>query len=146
MNTVKSTHVGAYGFIIRDRKVALIKKARGGYKGLLDIPGGGIEHLESPVDALKRELLEEAGVHVTNYQLLTATSRTFTWQMEDDLIEDLHHIGILYQVEVLEDSLKEEADGIDSNGCSYYEISKLHKKDITPFAYEGLTYLGYKIH
>ena len=145
MKTIKSTHVGAYGFIIKNDSVALIKKARGGYKGLLDIPGGGIEHDETPVEALKRELMEEAGVTVTDYKLLSATSRTFTWKVEDDLEEDLHHIGILYKVEVLEDNVKEEADGIDSNGCDYYDINKLHKKDLTPFAIEGLELLGYSL-
>ena len=145
MKVVKSTHVGSYGFIIQDEKVALIKKARGGYKGLLDIPGGGIEHDETPVEALKRELMEEAGVTVQKYKIITATSRTFQWQMEKDVIEDLHHIGILYQVEVLEDTVKEESDGIDSNGCNYYEIEKLHKKNLTPFAIEGLELLGYSI-
>jgi len=145
MKIVESTHVGAYGFIIQDQKIALIKKARGGYKGLLDIPGGGIEHDETPVDALKRELMEEAGVTVQKYKLITATSRTFQWQMEEDTVEDLHHIGILYQVEVLEDTVKEESDGIDSNGCNYYEIEKLHKKNLTPFAIEGLELLGYSI-
>ena len=99
----KSTHVGAYGFIIKNDCVALIKKARGGYIGLLDIPGGGIEHIETPVAALKRELMEEAGVTVKTYQLLTATSRTFTWNVNDSLDEDLHHIGILYKVEVEEE-------------------------------------------
>jgi len=145
MNIIKSTHVGAYGFIIKDGKIALIKKARGGYKGLLDIPGGGIEHTESPEDALKRELMEEAGVTVKNYQLLKATSRTFKWNVDEKLIEDLHHIGILYKVEVLEDTLKSDADGLDSDGCNYYEISELKKSEITPFALEGLELLGYKI-
>ncbi|MBP5678393.1 MAG: NUDIX hydrolase [Bacilli bacterium] len=145
MEVVQSTHVGAYGFIIQDGRIALIKKARGGYKGLLDIPGGGIEHNETPEDALKRELMEEAGVTVSSYQLLTATSRTFSWQVEDNLTEDLHHIGILYRVEVLEDSLKEEPDGLDSNGCFYYDISSLHASDITPFTKEGLEILGYTI-
>ena len=143
MKEVKSTHVGAYGFIIKNDSVALIKKARGGYKGLLDIPGGGIEHDETPVEGLKRELMEEAGVTVLNYELISATSRTFKWQMEDDLIEDLHHIGILYKVETLEENVKEEADGIDSNGCNFYKISELNKKDLTPFALEGLELLGY---
>ena len=54
METIVKTHVGAYGIIIKDDKIALVKKARGGYKGKLDLPGGGIEHFESPVDALKR--------------------------------------------------------------------------------------------
>lgn len=146
MKEVKSIHVGAYGFIIKDDEVALIKKARGGYTGLLDIPGGGIEHLETPVEALKRELMEEAGVTVTNYELLTATSRTFKWQMEEDVIEDLHHIGILYKVEIEEDKVKEEADGIDSNGCNFYKIKDLSKKDLTPFTIEGLELLGYSLN
>lgn len=145
MKEVKSTHVGAYGFIIKDDMVALIKKARGGYKGKLDIPGGGIEHDETPEEALKRELMEEAGVTVSNYELITATSKTFKWQMFEDTIEDLHHIGILYKVDVLEDVVKEEADGIDSNGCNFYKISELDKEQLTPFTIDGLTKLGYKL-
>ena len=145
MKEDRSTHVGAYGFIIKNDSIALIKKARGGYTGLLDIPGGGIEHNETPVEALKRELMEEAGVTVTNYELLTVTSRTIKWQVREDLIEDLHHIGILYKVEVEEDNVKAEADGIDSNGCDFYKIKDLSKKDLTPFTIDGLEILGYKV-
>ena len=145
MREVRSTHVGAYGFIIKDDSVALIKKARGGYKGKLDIPGGGIEHNETPGEALKRELMEEAGVTVLNYELIDAVSRTFKWQMEEDLIEDLHHIGILYKVEVLEENVKSEADGIDSNGCNFYKINELDLNNLTPFTLDGLRKLGYKL-
>lgn len=145
MKEVKSTHTGSYGFIIKDDKIALIKKARGGYTGLLDLPGGGIEHNETPIEALHRELQEEAGVTVIHEELITATSRTFKWQMTEKTIENLHHIGILYKVEIKEDKLKEEPDGIDSNGCNYYDIKDLHKKDLTPFTIEGLELLGYKI-
>ncbi len=145
MKEVKSTHVGAYGFIIRNDEIALIKKARGGYTGLLDIPGGGIEHLETPVEALKRELMEEAGVTVKNYELITATSRNIKWQMTKTIIEDLHHIGILYKVEVIENSVKQEADGLDSNGCNFYKIKELSKKELTPFTIEGLELLGYSL-
>ena len=145
MKEVRSTHVGAYGFIIRNDEIALIKKARGGYTGLLDIPGGGIEHLETPVEALKRELMEEAGVTVKNYELITATSRSIKWQMTKTIIEDLHHIGILYKVEVVEDTVKQEADGLDSNGCNFYKIKDLSKKELTPFTIEGLELLGYSL-
>ena len=145
MKEVKSTHVGAYGFIIKNDEIALIKKARGGYTGLLDLPGGGIEHDGTPIEALHRELMEEAGVTVIKEELITATSRTFKWQMKEDLIEDLHHIGILYKVEIKEDKLKEEADGLDSNGCNYYEISELKKENLTPFTIEGLELLGYTV-
>lgn len=145
MKEVKSTHVGAYGFIIKDDCIALIKKARGGYKGMLDIPGGGIEHDETPSDALKRELMEEAGVTVNNFELIDVTSRTFKWQMYEDTIEDLHHIGVLYKVDVFEDEVKSEADGIDSAGCNFYKINELDKEQLTPFAIDGLIKLGYKL-
>lgn len=145
MKEVKSVHVGAYGFIINNDEIALIKKARGGYTGLLDLPGGGIEHEETPVEALHRELMEEAGVTVIKEEIIGATSRTFKWQVNDDLTEALHHIGLLYKVEVKEKKLKEEADGIDSNGCNYYKISELKKEEITPFTIEGLELLGYKV-
>jgi len=36
-------HVGAYGILIKDGKILLIKKSRGAYKGMYDLPGGGIE-------------------------------------------------------------------------------------------------------
>ena len=145
MKEVKSTHVGAYGFIIKDDCIALIKKSRGGYKGMLDIPGGGIEHDETPSDALKRELMEEAGVTVNNFELIDVTSRTFKWQMFEDTIEDLHHIGVLYKVDVKEDEVKSEADGIDSAGCKFYKISELDKEQLTTFTIDGLIKLGYKL-
>ena len=145
MKEIKSIHVGAYGLIIKDEKIALIKKARGGYTGLLDLPGGGIEHDETPAIALKRELMEEAGVTVIKEELIGATSRTFKWQVKDNLTENLHHIGILYKVEIKEDKVKEEADGLDSNGCNFYKIKDLSKKEITPFTLEGLELLGYSL-
>ena len=145
MKEVSSTHVGSYGIIIRDEKIVLIKKARGGYKGKLDLPGGGIEHDETPVEALKRELMEEAGVTVTSYELLDATSKTFKWQMEEDIIEDLHHIGILYTVKVKESKLKEEADGLDSEGADWYSIDEITRENLSSFTIYALEKLGYKI-
>ena len=145
MEVIKKTRVGSYGLIIKDGKIALIRKARGGYKGLLDLPGGGIEHDETPVEALKRELMEEAGVTVTSYELLDATSKTFKWQMEDDIIEDLHHIGILYTVKVKESKLKEEADGLDSEGADWYSIDELTRENLSSFTIYALEKLGYKI-
>lgn len=144
MKYIKKVRVGSYGLIIKDKKIALIKKARGGYKGLLDLPGGGIEHGESPNDALIREIKEEAGVDVSNYELLTVVSNRIKWH-DDTFSEDLHQIGILYKVEVKDYKLKEDGDGLDSNGCSFYDIDKLSKDEITPFTLKVLEFMGYKI-
>ncbi len=32
--------LGAYGIVIENNKILLIKKAKGPYEGLLDLPGG----------------------------------------------------------------------------------------------------------
>ena len=142
MEVIKKTRVGSYGLIIKDGKIALIKKARGGYKGLLDLPGGGIEYGETPEETLVRELMEEAGVKVVDYKLLTVTSTRIKWH-DENFNEDLHQIGILYKVELKDYKLKEDGDGLDSDGCSYYDINKLSKDEITPFTRDGLEFLGY---
>lgn len=141
---VVDTHVGSYGVIIRDRKIALIKKARGGYKGLYDLPGGGIEHDETPLEALTRELMEEIGVSIVKAELLDAVSKTFQWDVNDELIQDLHHIGILYTVEIEGNELKTDADGIDSLGGEWKDIDKVKEEDVSPFTWMALKKLGYK--
>jgi len=141
----RKTHVGTYAIIIKNEKIALVKKARGGYKGLLDLPGGGIEHEELPVDTLKREVYEEVGATILSYNLFDVTSTNIKWKMETDKIEDLHHIGILYKANIKEKHLKKEADGLDSNGAAWYLIKELKKEDLTPFAIYSLKKLGYKI-
>lgn len=141
---VVDTHVGSYGVIIRDRKIALIKKARGGYKGLYDLPGGGIEHDETPLEALTRELMEEIGVSIVKAELLDAVSKTFKWDVNDELIQDLHHIGILYTVEIEGNELKTDADGIDSLGGEWKDIDKVKEEDVSPFTWMALKKLGYK--
>ena len=141
---VVDTHVGSYGVIIHDGKIALIKKARGGYKGLYDLPGGGIEHDETPLEALTRELMEEIGVSIVKAELLDAVSKTFQWDVNDELIQDLHHIGILYTVEIEGNELKTDADGLDSLGGEWIDIDKVKEEDVSPFTWMALKKLGYK--
>ena len=145
MDTIVKTHVGAYGVIVKDDKITLVKKARGGYKGKLDLPGGGIEHTELPEEALKREIMEEAGINITNYKLLDVVATNIKWEMEPNLWEDLHHIGILYTVDTNELFLKNEADGLDSNEANWYNITELNKKELSPFTILALEKLGYNI-
>lgn len=145
MDTIVKTHVGAYGVIIKDNKIILVKKARGGYKGKLDLPGGGIEHTELPEEALKREIMEEVGINIANYKLLDVVATNIKWEMEPNLWEDLHHIGILYTVDTNELFLKNEADGLDSNGANWYNITELNKKELSPFTILALEKLGYNI-
>ena len=144
MKEVKNTHIGSYAIIIRDNKIAVIKKATGGYTGKYDLPGGGIEHTETPKEALYRECMEEIEGTVIKEKLLDVTSTNIKWKMKSDLIEDLHHIGILYIVEIKEKNIKDTPDGIDSNGGLWLEISKITKDNSSPFLWYSLEKIGYK--
>ena len=137
----KHTHIGAYGIVSNNHCIALIKKGRGGYTGLLDLPGGGIEHNENPDETLKREIKEEIGAEVTNYELLDVRANNITWKVRDNFYEDLHHIGIIYKVDILNNQIKEEPDGIDSLGANWYDIDKINLDTLTPFAKYAVTYL-----
>ncbi len=141
---VKNEHIGSYGIIIENEEIILVKKANGGYKGKLDLPGGGIEHNETPSKALKREIMEEAGLMVTNYSLFDVISNNIKWQIKKDLTEDLHHIGVIYKVNA-KGTIKNGSDGRDSLGAEKYQINKLKKDDLTPFACLALEKLGYKL-
>lgn len=143
MEIIVKTRVGAYGILIKDEKIALVKKAGGGYIGKLDLPGGGIEHTELPEETLKREIGEEAGIEITDFKLLDVTATNIKWEMAPELWEDLHHVGILYIVESNESVLKEEADGLDSEGAAWYNINDLKRDDLTPFAFYALEKMGY---
>lgn len=46
----KTRHLGVYGLIIENKKIALVLKSRGAYTGKLDLPGGSIEHGETPIE------------------------------------------------------------------------------------------------
>ena len=56
---------GVYGICIKDDQVLVIKKGRGPYKGLYDLPGGRIEFGEKAEEALRREFEEEVSVAVS---------------------------------------------------------------------------------
>lgn len=137
----KHTHIGSYGIITNNKQIILIKKARGGYTGLLDLPGGGIEHTENPEETLKREIMEEVGITINNHKLLTILSNNITWNIRDNYYEDLHHIGIIYLIKAIDENIKTEPDGIDSNGANWYQINDIKINELTPFAKYAVEYL-----
>ena len=139
---------GAYGIIIKDDKILLIKKYGGPYDGKLDLPGGTIEFHEKPENTLKRELLEEVGIEVKNFKLFDADSVDFEWEFNNLLI-DGHHVGIFYEVLEFENnihsSLNIDEVNDDSLGAEFYSIKELNKTDLSLIALLELEKLGYKL-
>lgn len=142
-------HLGAYGLIIKDNMVLLIKKFGGPYNGKLDLPGGTIEFGERPEDALKRELMEEVGIEVVDYQLFDANSVFFDWQVKENVLVKVHHIGIFFKVLSYTNEIKKEVEinevNDDSLGADFFDISKLSKDELSAIAILELEKLGYKL-
>ena len=61
--TFRLQRVAAYALAVADGRILLVRNsARGPYPGGWSLPGGGIDHGESPRDALVREVAEETGL------------------------------------------------------------------------------------
>ena len=142
-------HLGAYALILKDNQILLIKKITGPYDGKLDLPGGTIEFSETPEETLKRELLEETGIYVIDYELFDANSVTVVWKPQENLEVKTHHIGIFYKILNYKNEIKKEIqiDEIndDSLGAEFYDIDKLTKDNLSAIAILELEKLGYHL-
>lgn len=142
-------HLGVYGILIKNDKILLIKKGNGPYKGLLDLPGGTIEFDESPKEVLERELVEEVGIKLTEYDLIDSDSVSFTWKYNNDLFK-VHHIGIFYKIisysGEVNNNIKIDEVNDDSMGADFYDIKSLKKEKLSKMVLLELKKLGYIIN
>lgn len=122
--------MGAYGLLVHEGSVLLIKKARGPYTGTLDLPGGGIEFGESPVQAVVREFDEETGLAVQVTRVLHPFSL---------VTGELHHLGFMFTVEMARaGAVRAEADGQDSLGALWVRLEDLGRHALSPLARQAL--------
>jgi 8-oxo-dGTP diphosphatase len=132
---IQQKHTGVYALAVLQNKVLLIQKARGPYTGKWDLPGGSLEFGEEPLDGLKREVMEETGLIVKKADLLEVLSHVVTYESLSGEQREMHHLGIIYKVELdLSNALKTEADGEDSNGARWIDLSGLSLDELSPFA------------
>ena len=67
------------GVAIKGGKVLLARHTYGPGTGKLIVPGGYVEFGESPIDAVKREFLEETGVTVEPTRLIAIRFNSHDW-------------------------------------------------------------------
>lgn len=115
----------------------MIHKARGAYQGQWDLPGGRLEFGEQPETALHREIEEETGLTHLQVMIRSAESTVLEWVYQGEP-EELHHIGMLYDVVLTTasqpDHIKKEPDGEDSLGADWFTLEQVRDLSLTPFA------------
>jgi 8-oxo-dGTP diphosphatase len=105
----KRQRIAAYGVCQDDEDRLLLARAAPSLtlRGRWFLPGGGVDHGESPAEALRREMTEETGLTVELGPLLDVLSDVRT--LPDDT--DLHTVRIIYRVASWQGTLRPETQG-----------------------------------
>jgi ADP-ribose pyrophosphatase YjhB (NUDIX family) len=123
----KVQRAGAYAVLHHDGRLLLTRLA---YTKIWTLPGGGIEHGEHPVDAVRREVQEETGLTLDGARLLDVDSVHFTGHAPDGTLEDFHAVRILYTGDVPFDVEPRvvEVDG-SSDAAAWVRITDIGEHD-----------------
>lgn len=105
LRPLKRQRAAAYAYVERDGALLLTRNsALGPHPGVWTLPGGGIDHGESPAETVARELHEECGLEGEIDGLLTVDHHHFTGVAPTGRREDFHAIRIVYRATVPADA------------------------------------------
>jgi 8-oxo-dGTP diphosphatase len=97
--------VGVYALIRRDDTVLLTRISdRGFHSGSWTLPGGGLDHGESPREGLVREVREECGIDCEVDDLLDVHDLHFGGLAPSGRFEDFHGVHLLFRATVAPDA------------------------------------------
>lgn len=137
--------VAAYGLLRRDDKILLARIAPHIASEVWALPGGGVDHGEHPREALRREIYEETGLHAEPGRIIDVHSTHFTGARPDGRVEDYHGIGLIYEAELLPESLGVEPFVVDVGGstdlAAWLPVSEARKLSLSGSARHALVLL-----
>lgn len=118
-------HLGIYVIIEKGDSILLVKKTRGPYQGMWDLPGGRPEHGESIFQTLQRELKEETGIKLIDTASHVNEAFIVEYKIDQETIS-LHHTCLIYKgTEYDSSQLLDNIHEEDVAGCAWIEKSQL---------------------
>ena len=98
---IRTQRLGAYAVAFDGARILLTRISPVGYPaGTWTLPGGGVDHGESPHDAVVRELYEETGLQALSSRLVDVHDVHVVAAGRGDRYEDYHGVHLLYAVTV----------------------------------------------
>ncbi|HET8666330.1 MAG TPA: NUDIX domain-containing protein [Nocardioides sp.] len=89
--------LAVYALVRRAGEVLLTRiSSRGAHPGAWTLPGGGLDHGETPRDAVAREVREECGVEVVVGELLDVHDVHFQGTAPTGRFEDFHGVHLVF--------------------------------------------------
>ncbi|MER5908566.1 NUDIX domain-containing protein [Streptomyces mirabilis] len=105
-----SFRLAAYAVCIEDRRVLLVRSVSSNGESSWTLPGGRVEHVEDPFDAVIREVAEETGCDAMVERLLGVDSRVIPAAAARAGVEH-QNVGIFYRVRITGGKLRPEPNG-----------------------------------
>jgi len=104
-SSFRMQRIGVYALIRRDDALLLTRiSQRGFHSGSWTLPGGGLDHGESPREGLAREVREECGVACEVGDLLDVHDLHFGGVAPSGRFEDFHGVHLLFRATVAADA------------------------------------------
>lgn len=111
----------ATAVIIRGGKLLLLKRAEEPFKGMWDLPGGYVRHMERPEKAMARELKEELGVDA-ELTFMTAVPGTAYWGKSEFAV-----ISFFYLADIRDQTIKLNQE---NSGYLWQPVKELDPKAV----------------
>jgi 8-oxo-dGTP diphosphatase len=97
----RTQRLGAYAVVTDGQRILLTRISPVGYPtGWWGLPGGGVDHGESPHVAVRRELYEETGLKARSARLVDVHDIHIVENGRADMYEDYHGVHLLFAVDI----------------------------------------------
>jgi 8-oxo-dGTP diphosphatase len=128
------TSVRAYGILVRDDEVLLVRSS----SPLINpplwwLPGGGIDFAESPEETLLREFREETGLSIKDPVLLDVASDVRRRPNGDRI----HTVRVLYTVTLNGGHLRDETVGT-TDQVQWFNVKELDDVNVAEYAMRAI--------